>query len=110
MTPLATEMMVSSGDERRTSRRAECRGVIHVVAKPVIGEPLEGGGLNRPAKGAAGAEPYVIRQDQQNVGCRGGSLDALGKVGRRILDCTAHLTLKRRFGLGQDLLRLLRLH
>jgi len=104
---IGNRMVVSSGDQRRAGRRAECRGVVHVVAEPAIGEPLEGGGLDRPAECAARAKAHVIGKDQQNIGRAGGSLDLLRKVGRGILDSAADLAPEGRFGLGQDLFYLL---
>jgi hypothetical protein len=59
--------------------------VVLVVAKPVVGEPLEVGRLDRAAKGAGGAKANIIGQDQQNVGRSGWRLNALGKVRCRIL-------------------------
>ena len=51
-----------------------------VVAKPIVGEPLEIRGLDRPAKSAGRREAHA-RQDQQNIGRPGRRLDALRKVG-----------------------------
>jgi hypothetical protein len=93
-------MVVSACDQRGPRRRAKRCGVEHVVAQPAIGEALEVGGLDRTAKGAAGAKAYVIRQNEENVGRDRGSLDALWKVGRRILDRATDLAPERRLGLG----------
>ena len=102
-------MVVSSGDQRSAGWRAERRRVVHVVAQPAIGEPLEIRRLNWPAKGAGSAETDVIGQDQQNIGRTAGRLDTLRKIGRRILDRASDLALECRRGLWQDLLWLLRL-
>src|SRR5215467_15105875 len=93
MTPLATEWWFRP-----------------VISAARVGEQLEGGSLDWPAKGAAGAKTHVVCQDQQNVWRASGRLDTLGEVRCRVLDRAAHLTLERWLGLGQDLLRLLRLH
>src|SRR5262249_32606514 len=68
--------------------------VVHVVAKAAVREPLEVRRLDRPAKGAGRAEADIVGQDQENVGCPWGRLDAPWKIGRRILHGTAHLAVE----------------
>src|SRR5262245_31602358 len=94
-------MVVSSRDKRRPGGRAQRGGVVHVVAKAAVGESLEVGGLDRPSEGTGRSEAHIIRQNQQNIGRSRRSLDALRKVGRRILHGTFDLPSEWRFGLRQ---------
>src|SRR5262245_33004235 len=94
-------MVVSSRDQRRPGGKAQRGSVVHVVAKAVVSESLEVGGLDRPSKGTGRAEAHIIRLNQQNVGRSRWSLDTLRKVGRRILHGTSDLSFEWRFRLRQ---------
>src|SRR5262249_5720296 len=96
-------VMITSGDERSSCRRAQRGCVEGIISKPLVGKALEGGGLNRTAERAARAKPDVIGQDQQNVRGSLWRFHFLGKIGSRILYRPSDLALERRLGLRQDL-------
>src|SRR5882672_2570137 len=60
-------VVIASRKKRGTARRAEGGGVKSVVAKPLVGQPLQRGCVSRPAEGARLAEAHVIKQNQQHV-------------------------------------------
>jgi len=97
-------VMVPSRDERRARRGTERRGVELRVAKPALGDPLEGGRRDRPAERTAGAEADIISQDDQNVRRVLRSLNGLGEIALRVLDRTPDDPLEGLFRAWQDVL------
>ena len=61
--------MVAAGDDARTARRAQRRGVHVGEAHAVGGEPIEVRRLDRAAIAAELAEPGVIQHHEQHVRC-----------------------------------------
>src|SRR5262249_61376953 len=97
--------MVTPGDQGGSGWRAERRGMEVVVAEAAGGDAVERGRLDRAAEGAAGAEADVIGEDQEHVGRALGRLHTLGEIRDRALDGPPDLTLERRLGTRQGLLR-----
>src|SRR5215469_16834990 len=95
-------MVVASGDQCGSGRRAQRSRVESVVAQAGIGESLEVGCRDRPAEGAACPEPDIVRQDKQDVGSPGRRFDTLWKIRSRVFDRPSDLAVKRRLGDGQD--------
>ena len=60
---------VAAGEQRHARRRADRRGVHVVVAQAAVGEALEGRHVDRPAEASRVAEPEIVHQDEDDVGC-----------------------------------------
>jgi hypothetical protein len=60
-------MMVATGEQGLSRRRAQCGGVQPGELRAPRGEFLEIGGLARPPEGAARAKTYIIDQNDQDV-------------------------------------------
>src|SRR5262249_32966044 len=95
-------MVVAPRNQRGSGGRAQRGRVVHVVAKSAVSEPLEVGGLDRASEGAGCPEAHVVRQDQQDIGRPRWSLNALWKIGRRILYGGSDFSLKRRLRRRQN--------
>src|SRR5580658_3728089 len=61
-------VMIASGEERRTRRRAERCRMEAVVAQALVGQPLKRRRVGRAAERARLTETNVIKQDRQYVG------------------------------------------
>ena len=77
-------VMIAAGDERGAGRRTERGGVDVVVAQTVFRDAVHGRRRNDPAEGAGDAEPGIIRDDEQDVGCLLGGHDARRPPGFRL--------------------------
>src|SRR6516165_10256221 len=95
-------MVVASRNQCGSGGRAQRGRVIHVVAKPAVSEPLEIRSLDRSAERAGCPEAHVVGQDQQDIGRSRWSLNALWKIGRRILYGGSDFSLKRRLRRRQN--------
>ena len=60
---------VAAGEQRHARRRADGHGVEVVVAQAALGEALERRHVDRPAKTSRVAEPEIVHQDEDDVGC-----------------------------------------
>ena len=80
------DVMVAAGEQRRTGRRAERRGVELVVAQPAAGQPLHRRHVDRPAEGARLAEPHVVDQHDEHVGALAGAFTSKSRRGLRVAD------------------------
>ena len=60
---------VAAGEQGHPRRRADRRGVHVGVAQAAFGEALEGRHVDRPAKASRVAEPEIVHQDEDDVGC-----------------------------------------
>ena len=60
---------VAAREQRDTRRRADRRGVHVVVAQAAFGKALEGRHVDRPAEASRIAEPEIVHQDEDDVGC-----------------------------------------
>jgi hypothetical protein len=62
-------VVVASGEQRRSRRRAERCGVKAVVAQALVSQPLQCWRIGWPAERARLTEADIVQHDQQHVGC-----------------------------------------
>src|SRR5260370_20824128 len=67
--------MAATTKEGRTGRRAECRGVELVVAKPGIRQALHRRHVDGTAECTRLAEPHVVDKNDEDIGRFGRCLD-----------------------------------
>ena len=60
-------VVITSGQQRRTRRRTQRRGMKLIVFQTRCRNLVDAGRWNRPTKGAAGAKTYVVQHHQQNI-------------------------------------------
>src|ERR1700753_1996734 len=95
--------MIATGKKCGAARRAKCGCVKSVVAKPLIGQPLQRWRLSPAAEGAGLAETYVIKEAWQHVGRTGRGHWQGHIVGFGIRVGTADAALKLRVGKRQNI-------
>ena len=71
----AGRVVVAAGQQRHARRGAEGRGVEAVVLQAALGQPIQGGHGNRPAKRPGLAKTDVVQKDDHYVGRPGRRLD-----------------------------------
>src|SRR6266480_3798017 len=78
-------MMVATGQERGTRRRAESGRVKACVAQTILGQPIQIRRRNRAAEGAPLSEAAVINQHEEHIWRSFGRLDDWYLVRLRVL-------------------------
>ena len=68
-------VMVAAGQQRGARGRAQRRGVELIVAQPIVGQPLQGGHVDRAAESARLTETHIVEQHDQHVRSVGRGFD-----------------------------------
>jgi hypothetical protein len=102
--PRPHRVVVATGQQRLSGRRAQRRGVKAVVAQTPASQPLRHRRLARPPKRARRPEPHIVEQDHQNARgtLRRAQLADRGKLGLRVLGVVGGQAWGRDVGDRQD--------
>jgi hypothetical protein len=105
ITPVAAAWLIASGQQRGTSRRAQCSCVKLVIAQASLRKLVKGRRGDGTAECTDRAKADIVGQDQDDVRCALGCFDNSWKIGPRIADRSADHTFERLVGTRQCLLR-----
>lgn len=97
-----TTVMVPSGNQRGTSRRAQRGRVEGVVSEPLVGETLKGGVWTGPPNMLLAPKPTSSVRIRRMFGAPFG-FHFLGKIGSRVHYGSSNLAFELRLGLRKNL-------